>query len=393
MNDTIAIASSGLGHVSRGIEAWASDLGHALHNRGYNVILCQGGGQVTQPYQVVIPCLQRDQQRTHQLLTWLPKSIGWRLGLGSAYSVEQTTFALNLIPLLRNRQIDLLHVQDPQVAKLVQNAHHLGLVPTKTILAHGTEEPPEFLETIDYLQHLAPWHLQQTKAQGAWKPTWTAIPNFIDVERFSPGHCAKIRNEYKIPEQAVVFLSVAAIKRHHKRIDYLLNEFAHYCSQNPDADAYLIVAGGWETDTEQLIAHGQSLVGDRVRFLVRFPRERMADLYRAADVYVMSSLTEMMPIALIEAAASGLPCLIHQYPIMQWMAGPGGLPINMAQSGSLAAAMARLATLPEQRRQLGFAARQHCVEQFSADQVVNTIVDYYKYILGYTQSNNQAGAI
>jgi hypothetical protein len=29
----IAIASSGLGHVSRGIEAWAADLAAALHGR------------------------------------------------------------------------------------------------------------------------------------------------------------------------------------------------------------------------------------------------------------------------------------------------------------------------------------------------------------------------
>ena len=36
-----------------------------------------------------------------------------------------------------------------------------GLVKTKEILAHGTEEPVEFLEKFEYVQHLAPWHLEQ----------------------------------------------------------------------------------------------------------------------------------------------------------------------------------------------------------------------------------------
>ncbi len=31
------------------------------------------------------------------------------------------------------------------------------------ILAHGTEEPLEFLEKFEYVQHLAPWHLEQAE--------------------------------------------------------------------------------------------------------------------------------------------------------------------------------------------------------------------------------------
>ena len=47
----------------------------------------------------------------------------------------------------------------------------LGLVRTKTILAHGTEEPAAFLKKITYLQHLAPWHLEECRTAGVWKPT------------------------------------------------------------------------------------------------------------------------------------------------------------------------------------------------------------------------------
>src|SRR5439155_23108305 len=121
----IAIASSGLGHIARGIEAWAEDLGRALVERGARAILCKGAGEVKNDYERVVPCWTRESRKTQRLLTCLPRAIGWRLGVGSAYGVEQTTFAWNLLKVLRRERIDVLHVQDPQVALLGQRGQRL----------------------------------------------------------------------------------------------------------------------------------------------------------------------------------------------------------------------------------------------------------------------------
>src|SRR5262245_23408426 len=349
----IAVASSGLGHVARGIESWADDLAAALAARGEDVLLCKGAGTATRPYERVVPCWTREEPATRRLLRCLPRPLGWRVGLGSGYGVEQTTFALNLIRLLRRERADILHVQDPQVAAIAQRARRLGLIRTRTILAHGTEEPAEFLRRIEFLQHLAPWHLEQVREAGAWKPTWTAIPNFIDTERFAPGRSDAMRAELGIPQEALVVLTAAAVKRHHKRIDHLLSEFAQLRQNAPELPAWLVVAGGWEKETDELVAEGQRLLGDRVRFLIRFPRPRMPELYRTADVFALCSLFEMMPIALIEATASGLPCVVNRHPVMQWMTGPGGTWIDMAEPGGLAAALGRLLADWHRREQQG----------------------------------------
>src|SRR5207244_3306042 len=148
---------------------------------------------------------------TNRLLRWLPRRGLWRLGLGDGYGVEQTTFALGLLRHLRRERIDLLHVQDPQVALIVQRARQLGWVRTRTILAHGTEEPLSYQRKITYLQHLAPWHVEEARAAGVWKPTWTAIPNFIDTDLFYPGRGEVLRAELGIPPEALVVLTVAAI--------------------------------------------------------------------------------------------------------------------------------------------------------------------------------------
>lgn len=378
----IAVASSGLGHVARGVEAWAHDLAAALAGRGEAVTLYKGGGAAARPYERVVPCLRRDGALARRVLGAVPPAVGWRVGLGSAYAAEQTTFAFNLVRRLRRAPADVLHVQDPQVAALAQRARRLGLIRTRTILAHGTEEPPAFLRRIEYLQHLAPWHLDRLRAAGTWRPAWTAIPNFIDTDCFAPGPAAGLRAELGLPADALVVLTAAAIKRDHKRVDHLLAEFARLRAARPELPAWLVVAGGWEAETDDLVAEGTRALGDRVRFLVRFPRARMPDLYRLADVFALCSLFEMMPIALLEATASGLPSLVHRHPVLEWMTGPGGERIDMAAPGGLASALGRLLADPAGRRALGARARAHCQAEFSRDAVVGRILAYYRFVAG-----------
>jgi 1,2-diacylglycerol 3-alpha-glucosyltransferase len=390
----IAVASSGLGHVARGIEAWAVDLGQALQERGEDAILCKGGGEPEADYERVVPCWTRESSKTARLRNRMPRFLGWRLGLGSPYAIEQTTFTRNLLKVLRREKIDILHVQDPQVAILVQRAKRLGLVKTRTILAHGTEEPLEFLRHITYLQHLAPWHLDEARKSGVWRPTWTAIPNFIDTSVFhhadgvNPGRdVGGLRRELGIPLDAVVVLSAAAIKKWHKRVDYVVSEFAALRDACPEIPIYLVLAGGWAPDTDELVAEGTKRLGDRVRFLVRFPRNRMAELYRAADMFLLGSLKEMMPIALLEATASGLPCIVNQHPVMQWMIGPGGISTDLSQAGGLRAVLEQLARDHGTRRRRGDLARQHCVENFSQQRVVDQILDYYDVVMDRRPAN------
>jgi 1,2-diacylglycerol 3-alpha-glucosyltransferase len=389
----ICIASSGLGHVARGIEAWASDLGWALADRGMKVSLCKGGGRPEAEFERVIPCWQRESAQTKRLLRWLPRRVIWRLGLASGYGIEQTTFALGLLNHLRRERIDILHVQDPQVALIIRRAERLGLVRTRVILAHGTEESYHFLEEFIHLQHLAPWHLETARAAGVWKPTWTAIPNFIDTDLFRPGGFESLRAELGIPPNGLVVVTAAAIKRQHKRIDYLLDEFAGVLNRHPDVPAWLVVAGGWEQETDELVAAGRALLGDRVRFLVRFPRSRMPELYRLADLFVLCSLREMLAIVLLEAMASGTPCVVHRHPVVEWVMGQGGEVIDMATPGVLADALYGLLSRADLRERLGALARQQCLENFSQERVVDQILDYYELVLRHDRHAQPHGPV
>jgi glycosyltransferase involved in cell wall biosynthesis len=314
-------------------------------------------------------------------MKWLPTRLTWRFGVGSAYDVEQVTFALGLVRYLFSEQVEIVHVQDPGVARIVQAASELGILKTKTILAHGTEESPEFLRRITFLQQLSPWHLDQSIKAGGAKDTWRAIPNFVDTSRFAEDNRTELRRRLDIPDDAVVLLTVSAIKRHHKRIDWLLQEFGDLRKRYPHYPVILLVAGGWEPDTDELVNEAQRAHGNAVRFLVRFPSSRMPEIYAASDMFTLCSLQEMMPIALLEAMASALPCITHDYPVAEWMTGPGGRKVDMTVHGALAAAWAELVEHEEDRRRIGKAARQFCEQNFGKQQVVDRILEYYDFVL------------
>ncbi len=375
------VASSGLGHVARGVESWAADLAQALHVRGVDITLCKGGGVAAHPYERVLPCHRRASEEARRLSGRLPRWLAWRVGLGTTYGAEQVTFAWHLVRFLREHNADVLHVQDPLVARIAGLARQMRIIRTRTILAHGTEESRRFLRSMPWVQHLAPEHARACREAGLWRRGWTTIPNFIHTDRFRPGRCDSLRDELGIPRDALVVLTAAAIKRAHKRIDALLHECARLREAHPDLPVWLVIAGGKEADTDELVSLGRDLLGERVRFLVRFPRERMPDLYRAADVFVLASLTEMMPIALLEAAASALPLVVNDDPVLRWVSGAGGEAIDMASPGAMAAAVALLLNRREHRVALGFAAREHCVRHFGEHAVVGQVMEYYDSLL------------
>ena len=280
----IALLSSGLGHIKRGVETWTEDLAVALKECNIDVTVYCGERMGSRPEFVEIPCLKR----THLISKWLLKlklPFLWRFGFGGGYTTEQFSFTHNILPVLKREQYDIIHTQDPHVAMICEKYYKQGLIKSKTILAHGTEEPFEFLNKLSYVQHLAPYHQQEAKDNGVKNIGTFAIGNFIETDKFMPDVKTDLRKELGVPEDAFVVLSVAAIKRVHKRIDYLINEVSGINDEN----VYLLVAGGKESDSDELIQVAKERMGDRVKFLVNYPRDRIAAVYACADVFALCS--------------------------------------------------------------------------------------------------------
>lgn len=373
----IAIASSGLGHVCRGIETWARDLAEALRRVGQDVTLFQGGGQPADPWCIRLWCLQRFDARTDKLVSVFRHLGGWRYGMGSIYSIEQTTFAVSLWRKVR-AEFDILHVQDPLVALVLDLLHRGGLSRPKVILGHGTEEDVSFLQKLSNIQHLAPiydndWQKHRLRSQFS-----VGIPNFVDTNRFCPGDKRASRYEWDLPQDAFVVLSVAALKKTHKRCDYVISEFKEFrksCSK-----AVLVLAGGRDCETDEIMTLAGSIGKQSVRVYESLARDRLISLYQAADIFVIGSLWEMMPIAVIEALSCGLPVICHDASPLKWVVGDGGWSMDIKSAGAMAHGL-QLSWNSDLRSIVGVAARRRALSTFSHRRIVEQIVMMYQSVV------------
>ena len=382
----VAIASSGLGHVRRGVETWALDTAEALYQEGVDVTLF-AGAPLSQPHIAthhLAGCKRND--RLTQFVTRRAPRWTWRWHLKSAYEIEQLFFWQRLHRHLRRHHFDILHVQDPLIAALAQRAFLRQSITCRCILAHGTEEPAHFLQSIRYVQHLAPWHLQHTLETIGVTPDaseyrdWVVLPNFVDTNKFLPistrANQMSLRRRFHLPESSIIWGTTAAIKKTHKRIDWLIDAFAHAAAVCPHL--HLIIAGSRQADTDELQRKAQRICPQRVSFFVDLPHSQIPELLQTLDAFVLSSLFEMMPIALLEALSCGLPVYTHQHPVLAWMAGPGGKQLDLREPGELQGAMQHSDRTDLQIR--GAKSREHAMKMFSSDVVIPAYIRYYENI-------------
>jgi glycosyltransferase involved in cell wall biosynthesis len=140
-----------------------------------------------------------------------------------------------------------------------------------------------------------------------------------------------------------------------------------------------LIAGAHEEETDELLQSAENIGKGRIKILLNLPREEMPAFYNAADVFVLTSLFEMMPIAVLEALASGLPLVTNRHPVLEWMVGPGGETIDMSRDGKLAAFLEKIT--PEWIAEKGKLARQHALDNFSKHAVIEQYIEYYKAVL------------
>jgi glycosyltransferase involved in cell wall biosynthesis len=102
-----------------------------------------------------------------------------------------------------------------------------------------------------------------------------------------------------------------------------------------------------------------------VRFLGA--REDMPELMNASDALLLSSVVEGLPMVLLEAAASGLPCVATNVGgVKECIVNEQtGFVVPAKDPAALAAAMSRLIEMPAGARQrIGEAARALALERF-----------------------------
>jgi glycosyltransferase involved in cell wall biosynthesis len=202
------------------------------------------------------------------------------------------------------------------------------------------------------------------------------VYNGVDVERFGAnGHLREeVRRELGLAEDDFAVLHVArldALKDHRTAVKALAKALKHA------PNCILLLAGEGPEQAairEEVASCG---VGERVRMLGL--RRDVPRLLAAADVFLLSSISEGIPVTLIEAMAARLPIVSTR------VGGCGEVVIDgetgrLTESGDaagLAAALVDLSRSRETRQAMGNAGRNRAEAMFTQSQMTASYAAMY----------------
>jgi len=136
------------------------------------------------------------------------------------------------------------------------------------------------------------------------------IPNGIDLSMFQEAkNIGKFKAKLGAKAGAPILLSVGRIAPE-KRLDFLIDAFTRIADQFPDAR--LVFAGDGSSLADLKDHAAATKVNDRIHFLGMVDRAELPDILHDGTIFLSASTTEVHPISVIEAIASGLPMLAVQ---------------------------------------------------------------------------------
>lgn len=200
---------------------------------------------------------------------------------------------------------------------------------------------------------------------GLRSPT-TVISNGLDTNRYKPGEegVAEVTARYNLPSGSRVLFVGRLMKD--KKIDILLKAMAQVIAH---CDAHLLLVGRGDERTELQRLAEECCIRERVRFLGFIPEEDLPALYRASNLFAITSLSEVQSIPTLQAAATALPIVAADAAALPELVkdGVNGFLVAPDDAAATAQAILRIINDPAYAETLGQASltvgRKHAEER------------------------------
>jgi glycosyltransferase involved in cell wall biosynthesis len=239
----------------------------------------------------------------------------------------------------------------------------------RALLGFARASERRALRLADFVFALSPYTLRGLAGQV--DPARAALAYCgVDTQLFQPG-----------ASSGRYLLSVGRLSDPRKNAALLLEAYAALVARLPDAPD-LWIAGEPPTREVQATLAERGL-SDRVRLLGVKPVQELAELYRGACAFVLSSDEEGLGIVLLEAMASGLAVVSTRCggPEAVVEDGVTGVLVPVGDARALSSALATLLGSPERAVAMGRAGRERALRQFSIAATAPAFLDKYDEIL------------
>lgn len=203
-----------------------------------------------------------------------------------------------------------------------------------------------------------------------------AMPNGIDTVRFTFNQRSRatLRAKLQLADNSPLILAVGRLTEA-KDYPNLLTAFNQLPSELSHAQLAIIGSGEEQANIEALVV--QLGLINRVHFLGL--QHNVHEWMSAADVYVMSSAWEGMPLVLLEAMACERVVVATDCGGVKEVLGECGILVTAKNSAELAQGLKQgLALSPDAAKELGNIARARVVENYSLEAQANKWLGLYQ---------------
>jgi glycosyltransferase involved in cell wall biosynthesis len=209
----------------------------------------------------------------------------------------------------------------------------------------------------------------------------------IDVERVAKVQPADIHQTFWFPKGAPVVVNVGALVNH-KGQKFLVEAMAQVRRQIPDAQLVIFGEGDLR---EPLTRQIHDLGLDKHVVLAGF-RDDVLGLTRSADLFVMSSVTEGLGSAVLDAMALGLPVVATRAGGIPEVVEDGvtGRLVPPGRADALADAIVLMLRDPATRRRMSAAGRARVEAEFGLDRLVEGTLAAYRQVLARNPTSQAA---
>lgn len=274
------------------------------------------------------------------------------------------------------RRADLVHIHSPMYAGV---AAYARLRRTPTVLTiHGTDflrlrDSRLLRRTLSPIDRVLCVSDRFVNELAELLPSKRICPvyNGVDVDRFSPSHAPDDGRRHRI-------ISVGSL-RWHKDHRGLVHAFAEIAGRHPAWELAIAGDGDLRDDLERKISD-LGLRG-RVHLLGNLPQDQVAQELAASEIFAMSSVTEGLPKALLEAMASGCACVTTDVGECRGAVADAGLVVAPQDTPALAQALDSLISDDGLRRKLGTDAAARA-QEFTWQAYRDRHFEIYQDLLG-----------
>jgi glycosyltransferase involved in cell wall biosynthesis len=339
-------------------------------------------------------------RRGHTVIPVLPRDgCGWLSGLFRDVGSSPESFWLKrsidpaavsrLMRLFRQHEIDVVHSHEFTMAVYGATAAKLLGIP-HVLTMHGSSTVTGALRRRIALRWAirrsarsiavsGATQLQFATDLGIRESAFTVIPNGVPLIEGSP---EKVRKEFGCADGDMVILAVGNVdvRKNHRM---LLEALVRLQTEGLAVPWRVIIAGGRGGDQHSHLLDFARLHGLEDRVHIVKERNDIADLQALADIFVMPSLWEGLPLAMLEAMIAGKAILAS---------ATGGIPEAIVDGrdgilfppgdlDALVRGLRGVMTDAARRRSLGAAAFERAKREFTVQVMTDRHLDVYNGLI------------